>query len=88
MSELEIFDKQGVVRQFTNDELASLPADRRTRLDAVITAAKDVADVEAMIDATQRALTDCNGVLAAVKANMPKISAVDAARDFIASQRA
>ena len=85
-TEFQIFDQKGNVRQFTDDELASLPADRRERLDAVIVAAKDVADCEAMIDATQRSLKECDGMLVAVKANMPKVSAVSAARDWIASQ--
>jgi hypothetical protein len=88
MSELQIFDQKGNVRQFTDDELSSLSPDRRERLDAVIVAAKDVAQTEAMIDATQRSLKECDDVLVAIKANTPKISPVDAARSWIASQRA
>lgn len=87
MSELQIFDQKGNVRAFTDDELPSLPAERRERLDAVIVAAKDVADCEAQINATQNSLATAIKVLAAVKANTPKVSPVDAARDWIATQR-
>jgi hypothetical protein len=87
MSELQIFDAKGNVRQFTDSELSSVPPDRREKLDDVIRCAKDVADCEQMIDATQRSLTECNSTLAAVKANMPKVSAVDAARAVMASQQ-
>jgi hypothetical protein len=85
-NEFQIFDPKGNVRQFTDEELSALPPDRRQRLDAVIVAAKDVANCEAMIGATQRSLKECDEVLTAVKANMPKVSSVDAARDWIASQ--
>ena len=47
MSELQIFDAKGNVRQFTDNELASVPPDRREKLDDVIRCAKDVADCEA-----------------------------------------
>lgn len=86
-TEFQIFDQKGNVRAFTDDELASLPADRRERLDAVIEAAKNVADCEAHIEATQRALKESDAVLSAVKSNMPRISPVDAARQVMASQR-
>lgn len=87
MSELQIFDPKGNVRQFTDNELASLPPDRREKLDAVIAAASDVAQCEEFIEATQRSLTECNSTLVTIKANTPKVSAVDAARAVMASQR-
>jgi hypothetical protein len=87
MINLQIFDQKNNVRAFTDAELASLSPDRRALLDAVIVAAKDVADVEGMIDAASRALTDCDKVLAKVKANLPKVSPVDAARAWITSQK-
>lgn len=86
-TEFQIFDQKGNVRQFTESELESLPRDRRDRLDAVIAAAMDVADCEAHIEATQRALTDADKVLVAVKRTLPKISPVDAARAWMATQR-
>jgi hypothetical protein len=89
MTDPEIFDKKGNVRAISDDELASLSPARRALFDVVIVAASDLAQCDAMIDATQRSLTECIGVMAQVqeniKANSP--TALDAARSWMDTTR-
>jgi hypothetical protein len=89
MTDLQIFDKRGKLRAFTDAELEDLPADRRAKLDAVMAAMSDVAECEAMIEATQRSLQECNHVMAQVKANIKANSPtrIDAAREWMNTTR-
>jgi hypothetical protein len=90
---MEVFDKLGALRtDFDEAEIASLDGDQRQRFDTLRAAATAAATAEAELkeahDLVRLSMQQVQDARAHIEKVRPRVTEVQAARDWIASQRA